>query len=831
MDSDNNVLENSGITEETFEIVDQGLSSWVLHEWKLNLEKREFTFDKAPLESLLNARGLISSMDDVLSYMPPTQQNEVKDALVKVLKTGKSQYIDCIFMPKESGFVQIEIFMERPEKNVVCGTFRPLIGISSLSDICEVFQAVFDNQHHGILVTDSDTRILTCNRHFEQLKGYQKNEILGLKASIFNAGKHSPSFYKDMWTQIEDRGYWTGTILSRHASGSVSPQDMTLQKIVMNNGRTYYLGSFVDLSDQLSRVSEKGLGGVDLLTQLPTKEKFTELLEELCGSNAVESRKVVIALQPSFEDHILLEYRQVLSNILSRSRSSSIVGYLSSGVFVVCVESVSRIGLSGQRSMMQSIRRFFKEIKTEAGYIHKGVITGRVGVSIIGYDTDVPKRAIAHSMQAMMENPPNSHSNISFYHSKTHQELERKKRLEDIVKSSIMNHELCVYYQPIINANTWEIDKFEALCRFPSIDGIDFTTQEMINLAEDLELIPKLDGAVGVIALGDLQNIRSVCGEGIGLTINRSLNTPLGTEQVLQDTFNMLEQHADHFESITIELTESAYFESSPRQGEALQSMRDKGVSIAIDDFGTGYSSFSYLRNRHFDMLKIDREFVTDIQKGSDKYHIVKMITDLSHTLGVKVIAEGVETVSELTVLRSLNIDYVQGFLFSKPLALENVENALNYKTTLADELETFKHTAEATTLCSLASQDITVLEPEMPLYLVNETIGTMPSGAFPIIVNKRCVGIVSQSDVNLHMTPQMGTDLESTKEAAIWRRPVNQLMRTTFSKVDSRYSLDDLGRLLEEKIPFPWVLVNDVGNYKGVVESNAVMNHLLKIQ
>ncbi|WP_295898552.1 EAL domain-containing protein [uncultured Vibrio sp.] len=831
MDSKHTIEGQSIAVEEEPETLSENFDSSVAYEWRLDLDQREFDFDKDSLERMLNAPNSISSMDDILLYMPAPQQVEIKNALVRVLKTGKSEYVTCILMPRQGGVLQLEVFMERQEKNVICGTFRPLIGFSSMRDIGEMFHALFENEHHGIIVTDSQTRILTCNKYYEELKGFDRNEILGLKTNIFNAGKHSEEFYRDMWTHIHENGHWTGNILSRHASGSITPQELTIQKITMSSGDVYYIGITVDLSNQLNRIAEKGLGGVELLTQLPTKEKFTELLEELCCSNTVESRKIVIALQPSFEDIYLLEHRQSFSDTLTRSRHCSLVGYLSSGVFIVCVESVCQNKISTQRALMKSIRQFFQEVKSEAGKeIHHGVVNGRIGVSIIGYDTDIPKRSITHAMQAMMESQLNGQSNISFYHSKTHQELERKKKLEVIAKEAINNQRLSVHYQPIINVKTWQIAKFEALCRFPAVDGMDFTTQEMVNLAEDLELIPNLDNAVGVIALGDLPSIRAICGEGIGLTINRSLNTPLGTEQVLQDTSEMLENYADSFESITIELTESAYFESSPCQVEALQAIRDKGVSIAIDDFGTGYSSFSYLRDRHFDTLKIDRDFVQNIQKGSDKYHIVKMITNLSHTLGINVIAEGVETVDELSVLKSLDIDYMQGFLFSKPLGIENIAHALDYRMTLAIELEQFKKKKEANTLIVLASPSLPMLDPEMPLTRVNDFIDIAPALTLPVIINKKCVGLVARADVNLHMTPQMGTDSETSKESAIWRRPANQLMRTTFSKLDYCLSLAQLDRLLEEKTPFPWVLIDDFGNYKGVVESEAVMNYLLQI-
>ncbi|MCK6261873.1 EAL domain-containing protein [Vibrio sp. ZSDE26] len=819
---------SDGSTLDTRSILETSLA----YEWYLDLDKRKFDFDKDVIEQLLAAKGQVSSLDDILDYMPPHQRDEVKNALVRVLRSGDSESITCTLMPKSDGFIQLEISMEKPKKNAVCGTFRPLIGLSNIKDICEVFQALFENKYQGIIITDAETRILSCNRYFEQLKGFSLNEVLGLKTNIFNSGKHSGDFFKAMWASISEHGYWNGNILSQNAAGEDAPQELTIQKISLSDGRIYYLGLFIDLSKQLERVADKGSGGVELLTQLPTREKFIELLEESCASNLVENHKIVMALQPGFDSKVLLDYRHSFSDILSRSRTSHISGYLSNGIFVVCIESHNQNDISDQRAIMNAIRDFFQEIKVEVEKeIYKGVVHGRIGVSIIGYDTNTPKRAVTHAMQAMMESQQSQEQmNICFFHSKTHQALERRKLLEVIVRGAIENQELMVHYQPIINVTSWEISKFEALCRFTPVGAIDFTTQEMILIAEDLDLIPELDSAVGIIALGNLNKIREICGEHVGLTINRSLNTKIGTDKTLKATAEMLSQHAEDLNGVTIELTESAYFESSPTQGFAIQNLRDMGVKIAIDDFGTGYSSFSYLRDRHFDILKIDRDFVQNIKEGSDKYHIVKMISDLSHTLGIQVVAEGVETIEELNILKSIGIDYMQGFLFSKPLPIENIASADDYKIRMSKELESFHSVQKAQSLMALASLDLTPFSPDIPLSRVNDTITEKPQFTYPVLVHKKCVGIVSRSEVNLHMTPQMGTDLESNKEAAIWKRPVNQLMSTEFEKLDFNYPLEEIDRLFEEKVPFPWVLTDEEGHYKGIVEAATVMDYWIQL-
>jgi EAL domain-containing protein (putative c-di-GMP-specific phosphodiesterase class I) len=143
---------------------------------------------------------------------------------------------------------------------------------------------------------------------------------------------------------------------------------------------------------------------------------------------------------------------------------------------------------------------------------------------------------------------------------------------------------------------------------------------------------------------------------------------------VLQRSLDLIKSSRVKPERVTLELTESAYFEQDEAHTKAMQQIRQEGIKIAIDDFGTGYASFSYLGKGQFDLLKIDRKFVADIHEGSSNYYIVKMITELAHQLGVKVIAEGVEQEQERRILAGIGVDFLQGFLFSPAVPASELE-------------------------------------------------------------------------------------------------------------------------------------------------------------
>lgn len=249
------------------------------------------------------------------------------------------------------------------------------------------------------------------------------------------------------------------------------------------------------------------------------------------------------------------------------------------------------------------------------------------------------------------------------------------------------------------------------------------------------------------------------------------------------------------------------------------------GVSVAIDDFGTGYSSFTYLSDCNFDLLKIDREFVTNIRIGTHKYHIVRMITELSHTLNVKVVAEGVETKQELEVLCGLGVDFIQGYFFSKPLPLDQLHLAWNYQAQLSDFLESNESVRSMGVLrLSLATQS--TLGPQDTLGQAKALLDAGTLTVIPIVDDDECLGIVDSETLNLHLSATLGTKLETMKDLSISKRTLNQVMKTQFSSISYQTKAVDIGELIVQELPFPWVVLDELGKYMGVVTQKEVLRY-----
>ena len=657
--------------------------------WEWDDEKQTVKLDKAQFSKVFASRLPYEEEQFMMTALSLESQSELHQCVERCIEHNKTTTYCCSLLLENERVCYVEFIVKPPlEKKAVSGVIYPLFFFpASGHDIGALFHQVFDNQHHGIVITDSEHHILVSNDYFATNTGYSKKQLVGQPSSILNSGKHSPEFYHALWSAVQEKGYWTGIILIRKAGGQIVPQELTVQRLSVRD-RVYYMGWYVDLSDHLYRVQDVEHGGVELLTQLPTKEQFTQRVVIRWLDLKENSLCMVVAFLPEFPAELEFDAKAKLSEELGRNQQAKASGYLGHNHFAVSLECERKAGPGQTRLIHQAIRRFFLSLNRQAGAsVHEAILNGKVGVSVMDHDTHNPKQLVTHAVQAMLEQESDRKGMITFYHGTIHREVLRRKELEDLTLKCIKEKKIDVFYQPIVDTKSWDVAKFEALCRFRDGKGRLMNTQEMVAIAEDLELVAELDWCVGKKSIEDLYLIHQKFGSNLGMTINRSLNTKLGAEQVLRCAEKMITEFSNTPNLITLELTESAYFDSESSQESLIKSIRDHGVSVAIDDFGTGYSSFTYLSDCNFDLLKIDREFVTDIRVGTHKYHIVKSITDLSHTLDVKVVAEGVETRQELEVLCGIGVDYIQGYFFSKPLPLSELEHAWDYQEQLQDFL------------------------------------------------------------------------------------------------------------------------------------------------
>lgn len=796
-------------------------------EWSYDIDTREFECDQQGMAKAFGISTPVTSLNNLFDHMLMGQQETLKQRILEVELFGGRGRFSCCMMLKNVNLVHVTISFERLNKRIIQGTIIPQLTITGCEELAKILETIFDLPNVGVLVADEDTRILGCNRAFELQMGYQNRDLVGLKTHIFSTSHHSQAFYDQLWQQINDEGCWCGNLLSKTANGSNQAHHLCIYRLTFHSGRILYLGFSTDISASLLWMKNRCEQQHDWAAFLPTRKEFELQLATLANESRNKELNIVMTLRPKFSERYLLEQQLGFADFIMRSRYTSIAGQLSRDVFVVCLQTPHCQWLSPVRLIQIAMKGFFNELRNEMGTkMHATIVKGQTGVSILGYDTNRPRQALAHAAQAMLSSISGEGSYFNFYDSELHSELVKRQHLEAFLEAQIESGLVDVYFQPIIDVQTGRVVKFEALARFYD-ENDAYCTQKMIAIIEDLELIAALDDVVCQAALKHFPRLQEIYGEEVGVTINRSLNTKLDSLQILQRSHDLIKASGVDPKRVTIELTETAYFEQDEEHTRALEEVRKEGVEIAIDDFGTGYSSFSYLEKGQFDLLKIDRKFIKNIHKGSTSYNIVKMVTELAQQMNVKVVAEGVESKQELQVLAEIGVDYMQGFLFSAAVPVDLMDKADSYEHLFSDIAIESK---QSDVLQSLSHEQVRSMDPGEPLSLAVEYMNLNPSLPLVVLNENRCVGLITKETVNLHLTPSMGTERETERESRIWKRPVNQIMSTEFVLVDEDLPVSVIRELVKTGIRFPWVLCNTKEEYRGVLTQEDALKYLASL-
>ncbi|EGQ7904004.1 TPA: EAL domain-containing protein [Vibrio alginolyticus] len=796
-------------------------------EWSYDIDTREFECDQQGMAKAFGISTPITSLNNLFDHMLMGQQETLKQRILEVGLFGGRGRFSCCMMLKNVNLVHVTISFERLNKRIIQGTIIPQLTITGCEELAKILETIFDLPNVGVLVADEDTRILGCNRAFELQMGYQNRDLVGLKTHIFSTSHHSQAFYDQLWQQINDEGCWCGNLLSKTANGSNQAHHLCIYRLTFHSGRILYLGFSTDISASLLWMKNRCEQQHDWAAFLPTRKEFELQLATLANESRNKELNIVMTLRPKFSERYLLEQQLGFADFIMRSRYTSIAGQLSRDVFVVCLQTPHCQWLSPVRLIQIAMKGFFNELRNEMGTkMHATIVKGQTGVSILGYDTNRPRQALAHAAQAMLSSISGEGSYFNFYDSELHSELVKRQHLEAFLEAQIESGLVDVYFQPIIDVQTGRVVKFEALARFYD-ENDAYCTQKMIAIIEDLELIAALDDVVCQAALKHFPRLQEIYGEEVGVTINRSLNTKLDSLQILQRSHDLIKASGVDSKRVTIELTETAYFEQDEEHTRALEEVRKEGIEIAIDDFGTGYSSFSYLEKGQFDLLKIDRKFIKNIHKGSTSYNIVKMVTELAQQMNVKVVAEGVESKQELQVLAEIGVDYMQGFLFSAAVPVDLMDKADSYEHLFSDIAIESK---QSDVLQSVSHEQVRSMDPGEPLSLAVEYMNLNPSSPLVVLNENRCVGLITKETVNLHLTPSMGTERETERESRIWKRPVNQIMSTEFVLVDEDLPVSVIRELVKTGIRFPWVLCNTKEEYRGVLTQEDALKYLASL-
>lgn len=293
------------------------------------------------------------------------------------------------------------------------------------------------------------------------------------------------------------------------------------------------------------------------------------------------------------------------------------------------------------------------------------------GVATYPEDTNSILKLLRYADIAMYHASKNSKEKIVYFNKNLESELIRRAQVEEYIQESLKHDYFFLVYQPQYYANTKRLRGFETLLRMKLPDGTNISPGEFIPIAEKTDLIFKIDEYVLKRAMKEFKEDIANSGEKLLLSVNISAKD-ISSPDFHNKLSRIIEETGFPAECLEIEITEYSLYDSLETTVANIRSIRDMGAKLALDDFGTGYTSLAQLLNLPFDLLKIDKSLVDNIETSEVSRDFVNLVIYMGHIMNSEVISEGVETESQLKLLKDQNCDFIQGYVWSRPLALRD---------------------------------------------------------------------------------------------------------------------------------------------------------------
>ncbi|WP_290617728.1 MULTISPECIES: bifunctional diguanylate cyclase/phosphodiesterase [unclassified Arsukibacterium] len=542
----------------------------------------------------------------------------------------------------------------------------------------QLMARLFEQSSEGVLITDADQKIVMVNQAFSKISGYTAAEVLGKNPKILASGRQDKNFYEQMWQAIAQQGSWQGEIWNRRKNGSSYPQWLSISRITDDQQKiSHYVALFSDISQYKKDEAQiKFLANYDPLTQLPNRSLLIDRTEQallhaqrnnqplaMLLMDLDRFKQVNESLGHESGDELLVQVAQRLRKL---SRAQDTLSRLGGDEFVLVLPDTDANGAAHLAERMLPLI-------LQPYYLAAQELNLSMSVGIAMYPEDGAQfhQLYKHADIAMYKSKESGRNRYSFFTADMQQFHTRNLLLENALRRAIDRNELSLVYQPQYSLHTEQLIGFEALLRWHHEDFGQVSPAEFIPLAERNGLIIAIGEWVIITALQQLAYWHSMGSHQLNMAIN------LSSIQFRQETLQQFVNNAIEFSgvpatNVELEITESAMAEQPEKAIALIAELKASGLHIAIDDFGTGYSSLSYLKRFALNKLKIDQSFVRDLLSDKQDKAIVSAIINMADNLGLKTIAEGVETEAQRDLLKQLGCDEIQGYYYSKPLSAED---------------------------------------------------------------------------------------------------------------------------------------------------------------
>ncbi len=543
---------------------------------------------------------------------------------------------------------------------------------------------IIENAQEGILITTPDATIIDVNHAFEEITGYSREEAIGATPRINKSGRHDKAFYEEMWRQLTSKGEWHGEIWDRRKSGEVYPKLLSINAVVNEQGETsHYVGIFADITKQKqTEEALQKLAYYDHLTDLPNRTLFRERLNQVLAIAARQQSSVALlfidldrfkyvndTLGHAAGDELL---EHISRRLLEQTRHSDTVSRLGGDEFTVILSDISNPDDVAQ--IAQKLVETLKEPVEIMG--HEVRVGGSIGIALYPEDGSDAETLTKHADTAMYQAKDSGRNNYQFFTPQMNRHVAERLVIEGELHRALENEEFVLHYQPKLDLSSGKIIGMEALVRWQHQEMGMVSPAKFIPLAEETGLIIPLGNWILEVACRQVVEWSRTAGRRLKLAVNlsaRQFHQPDLTAEIKR----VIDTTGIEPSSLELEITESILMGDIDEAIAVMGQIRALGVELAIDDFGTGFSSLNYLKRFPINTLKVDQSFVRDLAVDSEDAAIVKSVITLGHSLGLTVVAEGVETAEQMAFLQKERCDLAQGYHISRPLSVTDFEQRI----------------------------------------------------------------------------------------------------------------------------------------------------------
>ena len=552
----------------------------------------------------------------------------------------------------------------------------------------ERLQAVIETALDAVAQMDAAGIITGWNAQAEKIFGWSREEAVGRMMSETII----PSQYREAHVLGLKRFLATGEgailnsrveLLALHRDGHEFPVELAI--VPIKTAGKYEFNAFIH--DITNRKKAEDLiwkqANFDTLTGLPNRHMLLDRLAQeikkaerasltlaLLYIDLDRFKEINDTLGHSMGDKLLVEATRRISACV---READTVARMGGDEFIIVLTELSEVKRID--TLAQNILRGLAEpfhLESEMAYL-----SASIGITLYPHDATAMEELVKNADQAMYAAKDAGRGRFNYFTQSMQQAAQAKLRLTNDLRGALDVSQFRVHYQPIVELATGRIYKAEALIRWQHpVHGL-VSPAEFIPLAEEAGLIIEIGDWVFREAARQTKRCRALCDPEFQISVNMSPVQFQGTGSPCQAWPTYLQKLGIPGQGLVIEITEGLLLKEETGVMDKLLRFHEAGIQISLDDFGTGYSSLSYLQKFDIDYLKIDQSFTRRLEPGSSSMALSEAIITMAHKLGMKVIAEGVETEAQRTLLAAAGCDYGQGYLFSRPVPAEEFEELL----------------------------------------------------------------------------------------------------------------------------------------------------------